>query len=397
MKQLVIRLLVLLTLTARHGLRRLAVAVLASTGTTGGSRCRWWSPRPTPDRRLAVRPHHVAAQGARRAAACRPGRHRRRLHHHLQRAGRAGARHRARPPSASRTRTRRGSSTTATGPRCARPPSGSASATSPAAPTGRTRPRHAKAGNLNNALFQTARRVHADPRRRPGPRPRDPRPHARASSATRRWRWSRRRSGSPTSPSPTRSAARPRCSTGRSSRARTAGTPPSSAAPTPSCAARRSCSSASSATSGEVERACARALRRRPRRRRAGREAPRARTRRGRRRSTSVEDAVGRGPRAGSAPATPLSEVTYEFQQRVDAATALGWSPTTSRAIQADLAEHRRARTCRPHDDELGLPSSTRPRSTGWPTATGRRSGRWSRCRRWCAPSTSTAATRRSR
>ena len=100
------------------------------------------------------------------------------------------------------------------------------------------RPRHAKAGNLNNALFVTEGEflLILDADQVPDPAIldrslgyfRDP---AVALVQTPQYFT--------TSAGPIRSAARRRCSTAPSSRARTAGTPRSSAVPTRSCAVRR--------------------------------------------------------------------------------------------------------------------------------------------------------------
>jgi cellulose synthase (UDP-forming) len=96
------------------------------------------------------------------------------------------------------------------------------------------KPRHAKAGNLNNALFETDGEfiLMLDADQVPDPSMientlgyfRDP---AMALVQT--------RSTSTTCPSAIRWAARRRCSMGRFNRARTAGTPPISAAPTRFC------------------------------------------------------------------------------------------------------------------------------------------------------------------
>jgi cellulose synthase (UDP-forming) len=86
------------------------------------------------------------------------------------------------------------------------------------------RPRHAKAGNLNNALFQTEGEVllvlEAD----------------RVPSPTTGWPWSSCRARAPARPPPTRSTCCPRCCPGRCRRARPAGAPPSRTAPTCCCA-----------------------------------------------------------------------------------------------------------------------------------------------------------------
>ena len=170
---------------------------------------------------------------ARRAAPGARGPDRRRPHRDLQRAGRAGDGDRAGRPGHPLPARDLDPRRRQPRPRCAR--------AAEAAGIGYiTRSAdwddHAAARQGRQPQQRAARhrgRVPAHPRRRPGPRAGDPRPDAGLLPATSESRWSRRRSTSSTSPTATRSAARPRCSTARSSRARTAGTPRSSAAPTP--------------------------------------------------------------------------------------------------------------------------------------------------------------------
>ena len=273
------------------------------------------------------------------------------------------------PPGTSPTRTGPGSSTTAPATRCGPRPSELGVGYITRSDDWTDRPRHAKAGNLNNALFATEGEflLILDADQVPDPTSSTARS---ASSATTGSPWCRRRSGSPTSPTPTRSAARRRCSTGRSSRARTAGTPPSSAAPTPCCAARRSCSSAWSATSGRPQGRCAAPCGRpttccaRPAGRPGASDGPAV---------VAALDEVGaavREARAELAAGEPVSEVTYRV-------------PAAGRRRQRRRGQRRRRGAARrPRGDprpaasrptaSCASPSSTRPRSTSSPAARGR-------------------------
>src|SRR4051812_1141640 len=176
-----------------------------------------------------------------------------------------------------------------------------------------------------------------------------------AGSTTRGWPSSRRRSGSPTWTTTTCWAARRRCSTARSSRARTAGTLPTSAARTPSCAVRRSCSSAWRGTwrrgDGPSRDAPAPPGGGTPRGGPRARAAPRAAgggTAGGRTGAGPAGPAVHaaldqvagavRRARVEVAAGDPVSEVTYRFQQRVDEAGRGVVSDDLAR-MEADLAE----------------------------------------------------------
>ena len=107
--------------------------------------------------------------------------------------------------------------------------------------------RHAKAGNLNNAILATEGEflLVLDADQVPDPRILD---HTLGYFLDDSVAFGRRRRPSGTSERAIRSAATRPSSTAPSSRARTPGTPPSSAAPTRCSAARRSCSSRSPGT-----------------------------------------------------------------------------------------------------------------------------------------------------
>ena len=150
-----VRLLVVLTLIPGRQLRGLAVAGVTELGGLVDRRAAGARRDLQPDRRLALRRDDVAASGSARRATPAPGRHRRRLHHHLQRAGRDGDEHRAAPHEPSAIRTRPGSSTTAPVRRWRRPRRAEGIGYLTRSADWQDRPRHAKAGNLNNALVAT--------------------------------------------------------------------------------------------------------------------------------------------------------------------------------------------------------------------------------------------------
>ena len=237
MRRAVVRILVILTLSLGVNYvvwRWFALGELVGLvdrGPTGGGR------DLQPHRRLPLRRDHVADQGARRAAAPRPAGDRRRVRRHLQRAHRPRDDHRPRggrdPVPAPDLGARR-----------RRPPrdaGGGARRGHRLHPALRGLGEHAAPREGRQPQHRALRhrgRVPAHPGRRPGPRADDPGPGAGLLP-----RPAGRGGADPAvlQRQRLRPARQPgaRCSTARSRRARTAGTRPSSAAPTPCCAARR--------------------------------------------------------------------------------------------------------------------------------------------------------------